>query len=192
MWYRTYFSEYLSNQGGLIISVLSIAAFFVKGYSRFVKQTKLVRLLYKLSNREDRGRENATSAADPMLDGHNDLQAEFKTTIESQKQFTANYFSYLLQYVLRTICCCCLDSCCRKSNFCNHRITKYKKFETALEHLADEQDIINLILRNRITLFLHKMNFSRNQARAINYSQQFVIGDSDGEKDEQGKVDRGW
>ncbi len=81
--------------------MLSIASFFMKGYSSFVQQASLVGKLYLHSDEKDNkvhDNSNTCAAAnttDPMLTG-GDLQAELKTTLKSHERFTANYFSYLI------------------------------------------------------------------------------------------------
>ncbi len=83
--------------------------------------------------------------ADPLLDqAPYDFKAELRDTVKSQELFTANYCSYLVHYFLRSFCCC-LERCYPRNGYCNRRMTKYKKFEKALERLADESDIIRLI-----------------------------------------------
>ena len=56
---------------------------------------------------------------------------------------------------------------------------KYQKFELALERLADEHDIVNLIQLNRVSRLLHKMNFLSRQRKAVGLSHKFVISDKD-------------
>ena len=93
--------EFLSKQGGLVLSVLSIAAFFMNGYSSFVQQASLVDKLYLHSDDKDnKVHDNsntcaAVDATDPILTG-GDLHAKIKTTLQSQQKFTSNYFSYLI------------------------------------------------------------------------------------------------
>ena len=66
-----------------------------------------------------------------------------------------------------------------KIEYCNRRISKYKKFEKALERLADESDIIHLIKLNRVSRLLHRMHSSPSQRKAPNYTHGFVIHDKD-------------
>ena len=70
-------------------------------------------------------------------------------------------------------------SCCRKSQFCRRRIYKYQKFELAIERLADESDIVDLIQLNRVSRFLHKINFLSRQRKAVGRTHKFVITGQD-------------
>ncbi len=100
------------------------------------------------------------SKADSLLEP-NDYETEIKAAIEGELEYTANYCSYLVQYLLRTFCCC-LKWCFRKGGYCESRMSKYRKFEKALERLADESDIIRLIRLNRVSRLLHKVQSSSN------------------------------
>ena len=152
----------------------------MSGYQNFVQNKSMLLGLYRTSSRD---REQVDPAQDPLLAVF--AKQDYRDSIESQEQFTANYFSYLVQYTMRTYCCC-LISCCRKSQLCRRRIDKYKKFELALERLAEEHDIVNIIQLNRVSHLLHKMNFLGRQRKAVAYSHQFVISDQNIFRSNQG------
>ncbi len=100
-----------------------------------------------------------------------------KATVESRESFTANYYSYLFYYMLRSLCYC-LEKWCRRSAFCDRRITKYDKLERALERLDKEQDVVRLLRQNRVTNLLSKLSSSSNQRDAVNHASKFVIHDA--------------
>ncbi len=151
IWYRFNFFDFLSAQGGLIISILGIIATFMTYYQEFIQQSLMVQFLYAHSILD---RDGTNGISNNQTDASNLL----KTHIQSGQEFTANWCSYLIQYALRSLCCCCL-CCCRKSDFCRRRMDKYQKFELAMQRLAKERDIIHVLQHNRVADFLLKAKF---------------------------------
>lgn len=122
----TYFSDYLSNQGGLVTSLLGITAFVMAGFQTYLHRSSLVKTLYG----------TATSDSESVNDQSNDPKECFQAEIDKRKEFDLSYTSYLFFWTLSFIFCCC-----KKVKFVSRRLDRYKKFEIAVQRLSQERDI---------------------------------------------------
>lgn len=59
VWYRTYFWDYLSNFGGLAVSVLGAVAFLLAGYQGFEQDRAMLNTLYGEAEGNDRVRRDS-------------------------------------------------------------------------------------------------------------------------------------
>ena len=110
-WSRINFYTFLAALGGFSVSVKKILAFLLGGYQSFAQQKTIVQDLYRSSD-HDAG-QHIESVYDPLLTDF--VKKDFKERIDSEEKFTANYVSYLIQYLLRTFCCCLMGFCGKRS-----------------------------------------------------------------------------
>ena len=152
-WTQNYFSDYLSDIGGLFASLMAGASLALGSYQSFVAHKSILKRLY--------GEEDLYASARRTLNAKQISEPESKeilrAKIEKRKDFNARFCSYTIISFAKAICCC-FAPCCRTGK-CRRLLDSHKKFEIAKERLKTECDIQNMIEMNRVTRLLHKARF---------------------------------
>ena len=68
----------------------------------------------------------------------------FEAFIRGRRELVSNYCSFLT-FGLLVNYCCCFARCCNRSSKIRKSARRYQKFKLALERLALEQDIQNIL-----------------------------------------------
>ncbi len=128
-WYRATFLTFLAEQGGLIVSVLSIAKILMKGYSEFAIQTDLVKHLYFHSDSGDLPPPNSKFSKGNREE--NPEGAGWRERIEEEVLSHASFNESFIFYAFYNA----LNNCCRgvkryllMSSYCKRRMNKANKF----------------------------------------------------------------
>ena len=101
-----------------------------------------------------------------------------ESSILGRREFTGNYFSYIL-YSIMVDYCCCLQKCFARSGRIDNRMKKHMKMQVAKERLLFEHDIQHIIQMNRINSLVHRALLRKHQRRAVNFSRSYIITDKD-------------
>ena len=102
----------------------------------------------------------------------------FEQQVQERRELTQGYCVHLF-FAILTSCCCCFESCYKKSQKLRRGTSKFRKFQIALERLSKEQDIQSIIALNRLSSMVHRINFMKRQRTALDYSHKYVITDHD-------------
>ena len=165
-YYRTFFTEYLSEMGGLFLSILGFYTWVFSGYENFIQQKSMLKRLYRESDQVD---PEFKEIRDEEIE-HLDMPVEaMRNHLESHQMIELSYFQYYIAWLYSYLCCCCLDKRLRRSSFCSKNHKMLKKFDLANEALLKETDIQQMIKLNRLTRLLHKQAFLPRQRKALNY-----------------------
>ena len=116
---QAYFTDFLSDIGGLFTSVMAGAAIAMSSYQNFVSQKSLLKRLYGEVEEEP----NHTIKV--SADGSSTKQEILAATVRRRRDFSASYCQYVLVSCLKALCCCC------KSQYltagCQRQLERHKK-----------------------------------------------------------------
>ena len=116
MWTQKYFTEFLSEIGGLFTAIMAAATFTISGYQNFVSNDSMLKKLYGEEDMTQTSEEAGIEAGQQKSP-----QEIFKAKLEKRQEFTASYFSYTLISCFKALCCC-FSQCCKNSRkFDSHR-----------------------------------------------------------------------
>ena len=117
-WTQVYFSDYLSQIGGLFTAIMAFANFLFAGYQKFVAQKSMLKRLY---GEEDF---DAPSGASDFVSSSSPKET-LQAKIEKKKDFDASFCRFVMVSCFRSFCCC-LASCCKTQ--CRRSLDSHKKF----------------------------------------------------------------
>ena len=168
IWVRTFFLDFLSSFGALVMTISALIGFLVNNYETFIKDKSMLKKLYG---------ELPPRASDEEDDS--DGKAAFRACIENRKDFRFGYWTFLLISSFVT-CCCCLSGCCqRRFEWWRTRVHSQKKFKIARRRLNHELDVQRIVALNRITKLIQKLLFTARQRRTVAYSRKYVLQETD-------------
>ncbi len=151
-WFRKYFVEFVSETGGLIVSVLSFASVIMRGYEEFNSKNRMIRTLF-----HDSSTKRYNPNKEKKLD-HEKAKDRVQKHLSSTKKLKVNFCGYLTAMMMPYLCFF-LHYPLLKTNCYKRYVTKYKKLEEAKIRLADEQDVVHLIELSRVSRLLKKVEF---------------------------------
>ena len=120
-WTQIYFTDFLSDIGGLYTSLMAGATFIMSGYQNFVAQKSMLKRLY---GEEDL---NTYSKRISEFESPCDSSAKeiLRAKIEKKKDFNASYCLFILVSCFKKLCCC--SASCTKYR-CKRHLDSHRKF----------------------------------------------------------------
>lgn len=150
---RAFFFQILGNVGSLVLTIMGIIRAFTNFHHMFTRNIAMKRSLYGWEQGSSQHAESVTT--DQKVTAEQAKKA-LSSQVENRREFSGNYFSFLLYYILPKICCC-LNCCISRSTKIKRQQQMFAKMQLASERLVMEHDIQYIILMNRITSLLHKV-----------------------------------
>lgn len=181
-----YFTDFLSNIGGLVITLMGVMSFFISSYQKFIQNKSTIEVLYSEEEHKDSSATQLLLAQSNPQNEDEKAKAVFKSKIEQSRDFKVGYFSFIFLYVLFEYLCC-LKRCFYSCECCKRRMDRHDKFLLAKDRLLAEKDILNIVGMNRITRLLHKTHFKSRQRQSVKYFHHYVLRDEDVGKPEPPK-----
>ena len=131
-YYRINLTDFISNFGGLALSVMKAASFIFTGWHRFMLNKEMLGTLYGQADSKDLP-ERSKKPVD-----ESEAKQAFKQTVESRQGFSISYMRYILAVISLNLMCC-LKCCCRCTESSRaKRISEYEKFQIAVARLTHE------------------------------------------------------
>ena len=162
----------LGTLGGQIVAILGISRFFLFNFQKFSYDKSALKQLYHQEVNEQ-VEEQPNSALvdherqrrDTKYSWKENLRARFRNRKEMMH---LRYCTYLCLPILSCLCCCLMRRYeSDQNNWYSRRRLALAKFEIAREKLKSEVDMKEIIMINRVSKFLHRMQTSRRQRASV-------------------------
>ena len=121
-WYRFYFTDFLSQQGGLALSIVATVGLFVSAYQDYTQSSEMLSSLYGETELNDH-----TESLSAVKYQQDEATKTFESLVKSRRDLRGNYCSFLFYQVTSSLFCCCPQYFDGRKGCLSRRAKKYAK-----------------------------------------------------------------
>ena len=106
-------------------------------------------------------------------------RTDMKQKLKNRQEMNFRYLTYLLVPFLSCCCCCIMKRFEGEGSWYGRNKLSLAKFKIAKEKLNSEVDMKNIIIFQRISKFLQKLQSSRRQRLSVDYFRRYTVQDNE-------------